>query len=459
MDGTGGPSRSDETIVISGGRIAAVGPSAAVQAPAGVETWDVSGHTVIPGLVGLHEHLFYQMERKGSWSSQRPFAALYLASGVTTIRTAGTMDFGGDLRLKEAVDTGRAPGPRIHLTSPYFNAGSGAPDAEDVAGQVNRWADAGATSFKAYTSLRRDELRALIQAAHARGLQVTGHLCAVGFREAASLGIDNLEHGLLVDTEFYAGKRPDECPGLVANLQAIARVGVESAAVRRTIATLVAHGITVTSTLAVFESYTARHGAVDPRTIEVLAPSRRDDYLAERDRFTNPALANTAVWATALRNEMAFERAFVAAGGKLVAGVDPTGWGGIVAGFGDQREIELLGEAGFSPEEAVRIATANGASLLGVRDRFGTIAPGKEADLVVLRGDLSSNLGDIRAVERVFKGGVGYDPAALVASAQGTVGAFDLLRIARTGPGIIATLVLLVLVARVGWRIARRRQS
>ncbi len=457
IDGTGRPARPDQTVVLRDGKIATVGDSSAVHPPPGVPVWDVAGHTVIPGLVGLHEHLFYQMERKGSWSAQAPFAALYLASGVTTIRTAGTMDFAGDRRMKEAVDAGRAPGPRIHLTSPYFTAGRGAPDAGAIAAEVDRWADAGATSFKAYTSLRAGELRALVGAAHARGLQVTGHLCAVGFREAASLGIDNLEHGLLVDTEFNRDKRPDECPSLLPTLQTVAYLDPGAGPLRQTIATLVAHGVTVTSTLAVFETYTSRHGAVDPRTIDVLAPGRRDDYRAELADFTDPTRMNTGLWATALRKEMAFERAFVAAGGRLVAGADPTGWGGVVAGFADQREIELLVEAGFTAEDAIRIGTANGAALLGVRDRLGTIAPGKDADLVVLRGDLSTNIGNIKAVERVFREGVGYDPAALIASAGGTVGRFDLLRIMRTGPGMLAMLVLLVLVARAGWKLAARR--
>lgn len=86
-----------------------------------------------------------------------------------------------------------------------------------------------------------------------------------------------------------------------------------------------------------------------------------------------------------VRKELAFEREFVAAGGKLLAGVDPTGWGGVVAGFGDQREVELLVEAGFSPERAIRIATSNGAAFLNQRD-FGTIEPGARADLVILEG-------------------------------------------------------------------------
>jgi imidazolonepropionase-like amidohydrolase len=94
----------------------------------------------------------------------------------------------------------------------------------------------------------------------------------------------------------------------------------------------------------------------------------------------------------------------------------------VVAGFGDQREVELLVEAGFTPLEAIHIATENGARFLHEEDRIGTLAPGKRADLVVVRGDPSSKIADIEAVEIVFKDGVGYDPAMLIDSVRGLVG-------------------------------------
>jgi adenine deaminase len=119
---------------------------------------------------------------------------------------------------------------------------------------------------------------------------------------------------------------------------------------------------------------------------------------------------------------MEFEREFVKAGGLLTAGVDPTGWGGVVAGFGDQRGVELLVQAGFSPLAAIRIATLNGAAFLGEDSRIGTIAPGKQADIVILRGNPAANIGDIRNVEIVFKDGVGYDSRKLIESVRGTVG-------------------------------------
>ena len=122
------------------------------------------------------------------------------------------------------------------------------------------------------------------------------------------------------------------------------------------------------------------------------------------------------------RLEMAFERAFVKAGGTLLAGCDPTGNGAVLAGYGDQRGVELLVEAGFTPLEALRIASWNGAQFLGEEQRIGSIAPGKAADLVVVKGDPSKNIGDVEKVEIVFKDGVGYDPQKLVDSVRGLVG-------------------------------------
>ena len=123
-----------------------------------------------------------------------------------------------------------------------------------------------------------------------------------------------------------------------------------------------------------------------------------------------------------LKKEMDFERAFVAAGGLLLAGADPTGYGGVLAGFADQRQMELLVEAGFTPIEAIHIATENGARFLGQTDRIGTLAPGKQADLVLIHGDPSKSIADIEKVEIVFKEGVGYDSAKLIESVRGTVG-------------------------------------
>jgi imidazolonepropionase-like amidohydrolase len=462
IDGTGRPGIDDQILIIRDGRIGAVGGSPAVAVPSGAHVVDMSGRTVIPGLVGMHEHLFYQIEGPSSGTMivapQAAFAKLYLAAGVTTIRTAGTADFEGDLRIKEAVDTGREPGPKIHLTGPYLNAVGADPSPGEIARQVADAANRGATSFKAYTTLRSLELRSAILAAHARGLRVTGHLCAVGFREAAALGIDNLEHGLFADTEFYSGKRVDRCPNQSDVLGELLGMNVTDAAIQQTLRELVRRGVTITSTLAVLESFTGRY--FDDRTLTILSPRLQKSVRAAREPWSDPNGAGPMAWTGVLKKEMQFERAFVAAGGRLMAGVDPTGWGGVVAGFGDQRELELLVDAGFSPEAAIEIATANGAAFLRERE-IGTIAAGNIADLVIVRGNPSIRIADVRDVETVIKDGVGYDPAALVEATRGSVGEYQIdagRLLVWPANAIIGSLVLL-LVAKVLWRLSRARHD
>ena len=456
IDGTGAPVQEDQTLLIERGQIAAAGAAGQVRIPEGIATLDLAGRTVMPGLVGMHEHLFYELESPTSGhlvvNAQTAFAHLYLASGVTTIRTAGTVDFDGDARLKARIDAGQEPGPTIHLTGPYLSAVDGAPDPDRIARLVAAQADRGATSIKAYTTLRPAELKAAIAAAHARGVRVLGHLCAVGFGEAAALGIDTLEHGLAVDTEFYSGKRPDECPEQGAVVSELARMEVSDFQIQQTLASLVRRGVSVTSTLAIFESFTGREGSQDPALPELLAPKLRKEYLSARPSWSDPANPTARMWSAMLKREMEFERAFVAAGGRLLAGVDPTGWGGVVAGLGDLRELELLVEAGLTPEGAIRVATSNGATALGENDRIGTIEPGKQADLLVVRGNPATRIADARQVEMVVKNGIAYDPAALKAAAAVAIGAGDgwqLLQrwLVKLTLAVVA-LLLLVRVAR-----------
>jgi len=459
IDGTGRPARDDQTLVIQDGKIAAIGRSGAVEIPRGARIRDLTGQTALPGLVGMHEHLFYQIERPGSaplvTNAPEAFAKLYLAAGVTTIRTAGTADFDGDLRIKRQIEVGSQPGPEIDVTGPYLNAVGDRPNPQEIAQEVERAADQGATSFKAYTTLRSSELKAAIEAAHKRGLRITGHLCAVGYREAASLGIDNIEHGIIFDTDLYSGKQPDQCPDQRDLFGDVMHMNVTDAAIQRTIGDLVRHGVAITSTLAVIESYTGRDHAIDPRIPVLLSSRLREPYRSGLKRWSNPNDDWALAWAQLLHVEMAFERAFVAAGGRLMAGADPTGWGGTIAGSGDQRELELLVEAGLSPEAAIKVATQNGAGFLH-KHEVGTIDRGQQADLVIVRGNPSQHIGDVRNVEMVMKEGVGYDPAALMDSAAGSIGAYDVRQLLRWPTNAMMALLLLALAALIN-RMGRRR--
>jgi imidazolonepropionase-like amidohydrolase len=272
---------------------------------------------------------------------------------------------------------------------------------------VNYWADEGFTSFKAYTQITRAQLGAAIKAAHARGLKVTGHLCSVTFREAADLGIDDLEHGLGTDAEFIPGKEVDQCPP-----------SMQAGLVQDAIKYLVSHHVAITSTLPVAEAGVPNRPPLQQRFLDVLSPISRGDYLLARANVAQ----NGDIGGVRLRKEMDFEYAFAKAGGTLLAGLDPTGNGGVVAGFGDQREVELLVEAGFAPFEAIQIATENGAKFLGEDAKIGTLKAGKQADIVVINGDPSKQIADIEKVELVFKDGKGYDSAKLIDSVQGLVG-------------------------------------
>jgi imidazolonepropionase-like amidohydrolase len=435
IDGTGAAPSEDQRIDIAGGKIVRV-QSAQLRAgyPAGAKILNLAGRTVIPGLVGMHEHLFYTTPAGLSdgvpfWNQAMDSAPrLYLASGVTTARTAGSLAPYADLDLKKMIDAGLVPGPKLHITGPYIGDYlSVIPQmhtlqgAEDAARTVDYWASEGVTSFKAYMSIRADELRTAIEHAHARGLKVTGHLCSVGFREAAALGIDNLEHGIVVDTEFYPGKKPDVCPVKDADEDFAKNLDIASAPVREMIRDLVAHHVAVTSTLAVFEISVPNRPpmAKQARAEKAMAPQAWSTYLKTRSRI---AELSSPLDAAALRKEMQFEKDFVAAGGLLLAGCDPTSFGGVLPGYGDQRELELLVEAGFTPVEAIHIATQNGARFLGEEARIGSIAVGKDADLVVIAGNPAAKIDDVENVETVFKDGVGYDPARLIRSVEGLVG-------------------------------------
>ncbi len=378
IDGHGTRAKENQTVLLRDGRIAAVGRH--LELPTDAMVIDGSGQTLLPGLVGMHDHMFYPAPKVNPAAKEAiypeqasSFPKLYLAGGVTTIRTTGSTEPYTDLELKKAIDAGLLPGPKMHITGPYLEGkGSFTPqmhelvDADDARNTVNYWMDEGATSFKAYMHITRAELSAAIAAAHARGINVTGHLCSIGFTEAADLGIDNLEHGLFVDTEFTAGKQPDVCPDTKAALAQLATLSVDDPEIRGLIRHLVAKQVAVTSTLPVFETFVPGRAPQDPRVLDAMLPQTRAEYLKTRERV---ATMKDSPWPAAFKLEMAFERAFVKAGGTLLAGLDPTGYGGVIAGYGDQRGVELLVEAGFTPVQAIQIATLNGARFMGADQR------------------------------------------------------------------------------------------
>jgi enamidase len=423
IDGTGAAPRANQTIVIQEGNIADLGETGHVTIPSGATIIDLAGKTVIPGLVMVHEHLYYPTGPGVYGQLGESFSRLYLAGGVTTMRTGGNLNGFMDLNLKRLIERGAKAGPAIDATAPYVNGPNTfvqmhtVNSADEARRHVAYWADAGATSVKAYMQISRAALTAAIAEAHKRGMKVTGHLCSVTYSEAADLGIDNLEHGFLAATDFVTDKRLDVCPGQGRGLRTIAALDETAPAFQQVVKKLVDRRVALTSTLTVFETFTP--GRPMPPGLDVLAPSLKQRFEEAHARVARNA---ESIYRKLFPKALALERAFARAGGLLIAGTDPTGSGGVIPGYSNQRQIELLVEAGFSPLEAITIGTLNGARYLRRGDRIGSIAKGKQADLVVLNGNPSTNIGDIRKVDTVFRQGVGFDPAKLIDSVRGFVG-------------------------------------
>jgi len=422
IDGTGAPVKADQTVVIRAGKIEVVGSAASVKTPRGAKEIDGSGHTLIPGLIGMHDHTFYTTSQRVVQSDYTA-PRLYLAAGVTTIRTTGALQPYGELHLKKLIDDGEIPGPRLFVTGPYLT-GPADQTANDMArletaAEARRvvayWAEEGVTWMKFYTWVSREAMKAAIEEGHKRGLKFTGHLCSVSHREAVALGIDGLEHGMYANSDFDATRKPDQCsPNL---MKSFATLDVDGPEAQTTFREMIARNVSLSSTLAVFEPMIIGRGELDQRTLEALSPDARAEIIA-----TKEAMGKNRAPIELLRKGMAYERAFVKAGGLLTSGVDPTGIGVVLFGYGDQRNIELLVEAGFSPVEAIQIGSANGAKALGIFAEVGSITPGKRADLVLIRGNPATRIDDLGQVVTVFKDGVGYDSAKLVAAVRGQVG-------------------------------------
>ncbi|HXD79027.1 MAG TPA: amidohydrolase family protein [Puia sp.] len=415
----------DQTVIVRNGRIAAVGDSKELSAPAGSTVIDLTGKSLLPGFVLLHEHMYYAAYPPDfSYLNVRQlpitFPKLYLACGATTVRTAGSVEPYSDLNLKRDIDQGRILGPAMDVTAPYLEGkGTFFPQMHELSGPaeakafVDFWASQGCTSFKAYNYLDKATLKAAIDEAHAKGLKVTGHLCSITYREAADMGIDQLEHGFSVSTDFVPGKKENACP-----LGAAPIASADSPKVKALIRYLVAKKVIVTSTLAVLFNMTTLDTTIRPEVLEAMSPDTRGMFLNVYNKM------RTGGGNHAMLEEMKMEKMFSDAGGLLTVGTDPTGNGATLAGYGSQQSIELLTQAGFSPIEAIRIATYNGARALGLEDKIGSIDVGKTADLVVVDGDISQSIQNIRKVEWVFRHGVGFNSKRIFESVKGEVGKY-----------------------------------
>jgi imidazolonepropionase-like amidohydrolase len=428
IDGTGGPAKDHQSILIQNDRITAISSLKEMNTPANATIISCTGKTVIPGLVMLHEHLYYTSPLEAFFNiTEMPFSfpRLYLAAGVTTLRTAGSIEPQTDLNMKRLIQEGKLTGPDMDITAPYIERkGFDIPalnlirDSAEAAASVVFWSAKGCTSFKMYMHATIADLTAVVREAHRRGLRVTGHIGTITYREAAEAGIDNLEHGFMASSDFMANKKVNELD-YAATRRALIALDVNSTQMKDLIQLLVRKKVALTSTLPVFEPYTGReniHGGGE----DALLPEIKEKLALQWKQMQN----KDSVSAGLFKKELSWEKQFYDAGGLLVAGTDPTGAGRTIAGYSNYREIELLTEAGFTPLQAIKICTLNGARYLGRLNDIGTIEKGKKADLVLIDGDIEKDIQQIRRTEIVFKNGVGFDSKKMFESVKGKVGLY-----------------------------------
>ena len=433
IDGKGNAAKPHQTIIFSNGKIDWIGDDKKAIIPKDGKIIDLNGKAAMPGLVMLHEHMYisaFSTAPRYPNLKQLPFTfpRLYLASGATTIRTCGSIEPYSDIRIKQDIDQGLLPGPSIELTAPYIEGKASVfpqmkenKTPEEAVAFVNYWADQGFTSFKAYIGVDKPTLKAAIDAAHKRKLKITAHLDAVTYQEAATMDIDNLEHGFFASTDFVVDKKENERPAAGIAYKALGNLDTQSDSVKQFLQFLIDRKVGITSSLAVFEGATTIQPQPNEDAVNAMSPDTRDYYL-KRLVSTKSAKAPTDLDKAFAKNAE-IEKLFSDMGGLLTVGTDPRGNGGTIAGFGNWRAIELLVEAdGFTPLEAIKIATQNGAIALGFDKTIGTIETGKSADLLIIDGDPSKNISDLRKVLFVFKKGVGFNSKKLFESVKGKVG-------------------------------------
>jgi len=434
IDGKGNPARPHQTIIIREGKIMWIGDDEKAITPESGTIINLKGKAIIPGLVMLHEHMYisaFSFDPMYLQLRQLPvsFPRLYLAAGVTSIRTCGSIEPYSDLRIKEDIEKGIYPGPFIELTAPYLEGKEAdfpqmkqIKTPADATKFVNYWADEGFTSFKIYAGVDKSILKAAIEAAHRRHLKVTGHLCQTGYTEAAELGIDNLEHGFFASSDFV-GSHTNYGPCPVNVLHSLVNLNLSSNSVKEAMQGLINKRTGITSTLAVFEGYISTQPSPNADLLSMFSPDSRNYYLgqlAEIKSEKGPTGMDSVFKTNAKMEKMFFDM-----GGLLTVGTDPTGNGGTIAGYGSWRAIELLVLAdGFTPLQAIKISTLNGATALGLDKTIGTIEMGKSADILIIDGDPSRNISDIRKVQFVFKNGIGYNSKKLFESMKGKVGLY-----------------------------------
>jgi len=400
--------REDQTIVVDGERVSQAGPSSSTEIPKNAEHIDGNGKMLLPGLFDMHGHL------------QPLDGLLNIASGVT-----GARDMGNDIqelaRLQKQWDSGEAIGPRVWKSG--FIDGPGQYQAptgiyvttpEEAQAAVNKYADLGYIQIKLYSSLKPELVPGITKLAHERGLRVSGHvpngMIASQFVEE---GADEIQHINFIFLNFLSGKvkdtrTPERFTAVGANA---AKLDLDSKEVKDFIDLLLKHHTTVDVTMATFEGmFTARPGKVSPDFAPVL---NRLPAQVQRSAYSGglPVTAeNDQLYKDSYAAMLRMTKKMYDAGVPILAGTDA------LVGLMLHRELELEVQAGIPPAKSLQIATWNAAKLLKQEKELGSIASGKKADLVLVDGDPTKNISDIRRCRLVFKNGTLYKSDAVYAA-------------------------------------------
>ena len=408
VDGTGKSIESNQTIIIENGLIKAIGNNFKLNIPEKAKVNDLKGKTIIPGIVGMHNHLhILRFPYVGDIA-----AKLYLAAGVTTIQTCGAASPEKELLLSQNIAIGNQIGPEIISSAPFITGEGGNPNMiipkneQHLRDTIQYWMNQGVKWFKVYRNTKPNDLKTILDEVHKNGGKVRGHLCSITFEEATKMGIDGIEHGLNSSSDFRTNKEWGKCNG---GREYIDNLIINSPEVKKLQKLMIEKGVFLTSTLSIYEASIPNRAYADERSIKTMSPYLKEQYEERRKNFENQLEDSTRN--KRLKRIMEFEYQYFKMRGLLCSGVDAGRH--ILPGFGDQRNYKLLMEAGFTSEEAIQIMTNNGAKALE-RSDIGSIQAGKRADFVILNGNLDREPSIIEKVETVFKNGIGYNPQLIL---------------------------------------------
>ena len=416
IDPASGKTFRDPFIEINNGRIMRIGTGKMFKAVKTAKFIDFREKFIIPGLIDTHGHLFGGLTKRHTTSDI--LQALYLAAGVTTVRSPGSQEPEGDIGMQYRIDSGRFIGPRYFNSGPYIEGDpvtvawmQPVKTPEEVRLKIDQWLRSGATSVKIYAAMKGELLRTAIEHGHSYGVKVIGHIGAVSYREAIEMGIDELFHGILA--------MPDVIPADTNRTDykkfyaALAQTDMKSEEIRDIVRMAAEYNVVLTPTAGVF----------DPIDWEACRMEEQKKYYSPEawavleERYRQPMIPNAKELQA---KNIEFIRMAHGTGCLLSTGTDQVGFM-MLPGFSLWREMEIFTEAGMRPMDVLKAATLNGAYAIGRSDMIGSLKPGRLADMVVLDANPLKDISHIRKVHRVVKGGVIYEPENLLKTAVGRV--------------------------------------